>query len=347
MGEVVKNKEDLCIWYDNHHTLYKAYAECVKTLLENLLKQNKLPYHSITCRVKDRDSFLAKFERKGYSQIEEITDVAGVRIIAHTTSDEFAISELIKREFKYDNAQSGDKADGLKDDQVGYLSIHFIAELNATRSRLGEYSAYKGLKCEIQVRTLLQHAWAEIEHDRNYKFGGVLPKDIRRRFYLVAGALELMDAEFERLSKEIDTYGQQVAKDTQAGNLNIPIDSTSLTEYMQMRFPTLSPGNWDAKTERMIIGELADIGITTLSQLDSIISPQIATSITNRHSNRDSSYIGTLRDVMILHNVDDYFLTAHKDHWNAVPRSQIEFWVQNGVNINPYYDRFKLILETD
>lgn len=345
MGEVVKNKDDLCTWYDNHHTLYKAYAECVKTLLESLLKQNKLPYHSITCRVKDRDSFLAKFERKGYSQIEEITDVAGVRIIAHTTSDELAISELIRREFKYDNSQSGDKADGLKDDQVGYLSIHFIAELNATRSRLGEYSAYKGLKCEIQVRTLLQHAWAEIEHDRNYKFGGVLPKDIRRRFYLVAGALELMDAEFERLSKEIDTYGQQVAKAAQAGNLNIPIDSTSLTEYMQMRFPTLTPGKWDANSERVIIGELNDMGITTLSQLDSIISPQIDTYITNRLPNRRYSYIGTLRDAMILHDADDYFQKAHKDHWKTVPRYLVDFWIQNGVNIDPFYDRIRPVPE--
>lgn len=345
MNEITNTAIDLGAWYDNHHTLYKAYAECIKSLLENLLKQNNLPYHSITCRVKDRASFLAKFDRKGYSKLEEITDMAGIRVIAHTTSDELAISELIKREFIYDNSQSGDKADGLKDDQVGYLSIHFIAELNAIRSQLGEYSAYKGLKCEIQVRTLLQHAWAEIEHDRNYKFGGVLPKDIRRRFYLVAGALELMDAEFERLSKEIDAYGQQVAKATQAGNLNIPIDSTSLTEYMQVKFPTLDPGVWDAESEKLIIEELADMGITTLSQLDSSISPQIAKSIEENMQNEKRSYMGMLRDIMILHDVNTYFQKAHKDHWSAVSRSQIDFWTRNGINVNPYYDRFKLILE--
>lgn len=345
MKENTNNSIDFGAWYDTHHTLYKAYAECIQTLLENLLKQNNLPYHSITCRVKDRASFLAKFDRKGYSTLEEITDMAGIRVIAHTTSDELAISELIKQEFIYDNSQSGDKADGLKDDQVGYLSIHYIAELNNARSQLGEYSAYKGLKCEIQIRTLLQHAWAEIEHDRNYKFGGVLPKDIRRRFYLVAGALELMDAEFERLSKEIDAYGQQVARDTQAGNLNIPIDSTSLTEYMQVRFPTIDPGVWDAEAEKMIIGELADMEIATLSQLDSTISPQIAKSIEERMQIDNRSYMGVLRDIMIFHNVDTYFQKAHKDRWSAISRSQIDFWTKNGININPYYDRFKLILE--
>lgn len=345
MNEIASTTTDLSTWYDNHHTLYKAYAECVKSILENLLKQNNLSYHSITCRVKDRDSFLAKFDRKGYSQLEDITDLAGIRIIAHTTSDELAISDLVKREFVYDNSQSGDKADGLKDDQVGYLSIHYIAELNAVRSQLGEYCAYKGLKCEIQIRTLLQHAWAEIEHDRNYKFGGVLPKDIRRRFYLVAGALELMDAEFERLSKEIDAYGKKVADDAQAGNLEIHIDSTSLTEYMQMKFPMIKPGKWDAENEKMVIEELADMGITMLTQLDAAISPQIFTAINEKLQTGKHSYIGILRDVMILHDADTYFQKAHKDHWGAVSTSQIGFWTQNCVNIKPYYDRFKMFIE--
>lgn len=38
---------------------------------------------------------------------------------------------------------------------------------------------YEGLYCEVQIRSLLQHAWAEIEHDRNYKFSGILPKELR------------------------------------------------------------------------------------------------------------------------------------------------------------------------
>ena len=345
MDETTNTTRDFDKWYENHHTLYKAYAECIKTLLEKLLNQSNLPYHSITCRLKDRASFLAKFDRKGYSSIEDVTDIAGIRIIAHTTSDELAISELIKREFIYDVSQSGDKADGLNDDQVGYLSIHFIAELNSERSHLGEYSAYKGLKCEIQVRTLLQHAWAEIEHDRNYKFGGVLPKDIRRRFYLVAGVLELMDAEFERLSKEIDTYGQQVTEDAQLGKLNIPIDSTSLTGYMQVKFPMLEPGVWDAEAEKTVISELADMGITSLSQLDAILSPKITSAIEERIQAEKRSYMGVLRDIMILHDVDTYFQKAHKNHWSAISKSHLAFWAKNGINTNPYYDLFKLILE--
>lgn len=343
MQGIVNDKSELGLWYDRHQALYKAYAECIKVLLEKLLVQHNLPYHSITCRVKERESFLAKFDRKGYKQLEDITDIAGIRIIAHTTSDELAIAELVKKEFKYDDVQSVDKAEELRDNQVGYLSIHFIAELNDVRSQLGEYSAYKGLKCEIQIRTLLQHAWAEIEHDRNYKFGGVLPKDIRRRFYLVAGVLEVMDAEFERLSKEIDDYGQQVAKDAQEGNLNIPIDSTSLTEYMQVKFPDLDPGVWDARTEKLAISELNCMGITTLAQLDALLSPRMDVIVQARDSSR--TYIGILRDIMILQDADKYFKEAHNDHWSAVSTAQIAFWTKNGVNIDPYRNRFKLIID--
>lgn len=77
-------------------------------------------------------------------------------------------------EFSIDEGNSGNKADMLETDKVGYLSVHYFLKLNNKRLALSEYKGYKGLKCEVQVRTLLQHAWAEIEHDRNYKFAGVM-----------------------------------------------------------------------------------------------------------------------------------------------------------------------------
>ncbi len=53
-------KEDAASWYDSHHQLYGGYAQCIRTLLETLIKGCGLPYHSITCRTKERQSFLKK-----------------------------------------------------------------------------------------------------------------------------------------------------------------------------------------------------------------------------------------------------------------------------------------------
>ena len=105
-------------------------------------------------------------------------------------------------------------------------------QLSERRLGLAECKKYRDLRCEVQVRTLLQHAWAEIEHDRNYKFSGVLPHEIRRRFYLVAGVLEMMDREFDRLSGDIDEYVERMENEVSAGNYNLSIDSKSVEQYM-------------------------------------------------------------------------------------------------------------------
>ena len=64
------------------------------------------------------------------------------------------------------------------------------------RMVLRENKAFEGLKCEIQIRSVLQHAWAEIEHDLGYKSELTIPKEVRRSFSRLAGLLELGDKEF-------------------------------------------------------------------------------------------------------------------------------------------------------
>jgi putative GTP pyrophosphokinase len=103
----------------------------------------------------------------------------------------------------------------------------------------------------------LQHAWAEIEHDRNYKFSGILPKGIQRRFNLLAGTLELVDNEFEQISEEIEKYSQEVSAKTKIGELNIPINSTSLTQYMTEKFEAVPlVGKTFADLSSQVIEEL-------------------------------------------------------------------------------------------
>ncbi len=322
-------KEDVASWYDSHHQLYGSYAECIRTLLETLIKGRDLPYHSITCRTKERQSFLKKWELKSYASCELITDFAGIRVIAYTTADVKRICDLIVDEFQCDRKNSVDKGREMQENQVGYLSVHYVVSLNQSREDLGEYTPYKGLKCEIQVRTLLQHAWAEIEHDRNYKFGGILPKDIRRRFYLVAGTLELMDQEFQNLSDAIDDYAQQVNQDTQQGNLDIPIDSISLAEFMRQKFPDLIALVGDNPD---VIEELHDMGICTLSQLDELLSPKIVEDILCSDSH--TTDVGLLRDVMILQDYKRYFETAWNRHWGCTDPESIRRWKSCGVDID-------------
>jgi hypothetical protein len=89
------------------------------------------------------------------------------------------------------------------------------------------------LKFEIQVRSILQHAWAEIEHDLEYKSREAVPRQIRRRFARLSGLLELADAEFVRLRNEIESYQQELPSEIETAPATVLIDRDSLTALIR------------------------------------------------------------------------------------------------------------------
>ena len=318
-------------WYDQNRDQYAGLAATLEKLMETLLKEAQIPYHSVTGRVKERESFLQKFDRKPYEDPGEIMDLAGLRVITHTTAEVARVCELIEREFSVDQENSGNKAEDMGIDKVGYLSVHYIVTLNPARAGLSEYRRFRGLRCEIQVRSLLQHAWAEIEHDRGYKFAGVLPKEIQRRFYLVAGTLELMDQEFCALAREIDHYRDYVKEQASRGRLqDIAVDSTSLLQFLDGLFKDFQPEELERtfkSNSDIIIEELSLFGVKTLQQVEDLLSvrkPQDwLFSI---------SYLGILRDAMILKDPEKYFQLAWNENW-SVRQRDFDIWEKIGVDM--------------
>lgn len=333
-------------WYDKNVKTYRDYAQRVHSLLESLLEGEDFSCQSISFRIKERNSFLKKCRDKEYTSTEQVMDMAGHRIIAYTVGDVEKICALIEQEFSIDEKNSVNKAAQLKSDQIGYLSVHYIVTLPDDRVKLKEYRAYKGLKCEIQVRTLLQHTWAEFEHDRGYKFVGKLPQKIERRLYLLAGMLEMADLEFQDLSNEIEAYGQQVAKDTKQGKLDIPIDSISLLEYMREKvsWPDCER-NWDDCSSE-IVAELHDMGIDTLAKLEEITSSEFLTKEYEEYKYA-SNYIGFLRYAMILHDVETYFSKAWNGHWQMTDSSLVPFIESCGINIRDYLENYGIEIEEE
>lgn len=325
-------KAELQKWYDQNKDRYSDLKTTLEKLIETLLQENLIPYHSVNGRVKERDSFLQKFGRKPYTAPEQVMDFAGLRIITYTTAEVTQVCEMIEREFSVDRENSGNKAADMGVDKVGYLSVHYIVEIASNRAQLCEYARFGGLRCEIQVRSLLQHAWAEIEHDRSYKFAGVLPKEIQRKFYLVAGALELMDQEFCALSQEIDRYGAHVKEQAAQGQLEgIAIDSTSLLQFLNDFFSecdTRMLAEYFQLNSGVVIDELSSFGIKTLQQLKSLLSQKKP----EEWLAAEPSYIGILRDAMILKNPQVYFESAWQEHWSILP-SDFEDWRKLGVNM--------------
>jgi putative GTP pyrophosphokinase len=203
-------KKDIIIDFKDKEELYDSFRERIVNLLEDLLSNSKIVIHQIDSRTKSFDSISKKIQKKDkYGNLNEITDIVGIRIITYLESEVDIIDELIRKEFDIDDENSIDKRI-LQTNEFGYRSLHIVAKLENSRLKLTEYRRYKSLKFEIQIRSILQHAWAEIEHDLGYKGKSAIPQSSIRTFNRMAALLESADIEFDRLKKELTKYENEV-----------------------------------------------------------------------------------------------------------------------------------------
>ena len=257
-----------------------------ESLVRRLLSVKEYHVHSVTSRLKERCKVEEKLKRGGkeYQRLSDITDVAGVRIITHFDDEVDRIGTLVEAEFDIDRNRSVDKRQLLDADRFGYLSLHYISGFNEQRLRLTENARYGGLWCEVQIRSILQHAWAEIEHDLGYKPGSTVPRPIRRRFSRLAGLLEIGDQEFRGIRDELKGYEARVPEEVRTRPSQVEIDDLSLRAFVHSNGPFFQLVKAMAETYGLHIvpttGDLKDyatqlrsVGLTTIDELnDAVIS---------------------------------------------------------------------------
>ncbi|MFA4824348.1 MAG: hypothetical protein WC593_04240 [Methanoregula sp.] len=214
--------------------LYDAFTKKTETIIKELLNEEHFSIHEISSRTKEIDSFSDKVkkEEKFYDKLSDVTDLSGVRIICYFSDDVDKAAAIIRENFKVNYEKSIDKRKLLEPDQFGYLSLHYIVEFSDERLILPECKKYKELMCEIQIRSILQHAWAEIEHDFGYKSSIGIPKEIRRQFSRQAGLLELADEQFVAIKNDIRDYTNSVKSVIERTYANILIDDISMKTYL-------------------------------------------------------------------------------------------------------------------
>src|ERR1035437_9846888 len=186
---------------------YKDFAGVVARIIEECSKKRKIKIHSIQYRAKEPESFGRKAaipsevdptKPKYLKPLEQIVDLAGIRVITHFPGTLAEIDRLLKEEFEV--VERSDKGEELiEEDRFGYQSIHYLLRIKHDRSCLAEYERFGKATAEVQVRTILQHAWAEIEHDIQYRSSVTIPTEIHRRFMAIAGMLEICDREFQAI----------------------------------------------------------------------------------------------------------------------------------------------------
>ena len=212
-------------------------GEIVHGILEGIAKDSHIPYFSIQHRVKEEKSLIGKLIRADgwYHSFYELMDILGARVICYFSDHVDVIGKAIEEAFVIDEENSSDKRKLIRSDSFGYLSLHYICSLPKDKGYPEELT---NLKFEIQVRTILQHAWSDMEHDIGYKSEFGVPREFFRGFARIAGLLELADDEFVRLRDGMKDYSASVRKsieDNTAGD--IALNVVSINEFVNRNVP--------------------------------------------------------------------------------------------------------------
>lgn len=212
---------------------YIDFSEKLKQLITSILKSKDINPHQITMRVKDYESLKKKIENKDgkYKNLIEITDIIGIRIITYFEDEVDKISEIISREFEIDIENSIDKRK-IDIDKFGYKSLHYVINLSKSRNKLIEYQMFKNFKAEVQIRSILQHSWAEIEHDLGYKSQSSIPDFAKRNFYRISALLEVADVEFVNLKNLLGNYKEEIKTQILSNPNSLKIDQDTLIEFI-------------------------------------------------------------------------------------------------------------------
>jgi len=244
------------------------------TEVEYILKKKVSAAHIETSflgsRAKTLNSFLEKLNRKNYTDpFNQLDDLAGVRVVCLYSSDISNVIDIIRNEFEI--VQEIDKREELEANKFGYTGNHFIVRLGTNYSG-ARYDDLRALRCEIQVRTVVQDAWSIIQHHMVYKKESQVPSNLIRKLNGLAGLFETVDDQFEFIRMQRDIYldSVRVSKSAPSDFLENELNYDSLVEFMQWRYDEVLD-----EDEREMVSTLLDvlneIGILKLKEIELLL----------------------------------------------------------------------------
>ncbi len=253
-------------------------AQLATEFVGEALSDRDYGVHLVEGRAKSVDSLRVKLLLKNYSDpAVQVTDQIGVRVITYYGSKVDPIASRLRAYLTVDVKNSLDKRENMRNEgRFGYRSVHIVGTPSRNSLRDGRWARLRGQTIEVQVRSLLDHVWAEIEHELSYKSGIRHEVAFKRRFSAMAGMLELLEGEFLQLRAQLDEL-TDMHRDTysQRRERTVPLDAARLTALLEVLWPD-APG-W-RRRERVgaplpvsaatCTQALTAIGVTTARELE-------------------------------------------------------------------------------
>lgn len=214
-------KKEFREFYISEGSSINAAEKAFRNLVGLLLKEQEFPEPKVLSRVKDRNECIRKFDGKYRNVLEmsgekyrirdHISDLVGVRVVCIYESDIEKVSAILRKEFEL--IDETDKSKELEStiSSFGYKGLHLDLKLNTKRRKLPEYEKYIDFQFEVQIRSIVQDAWSEVDHKLKYK--KQTPNHLSRRIAGLAALFEIADREFETI-RDLSTKLEEEAKDT-------------------------------------------------------------------------------------------------------------------------------------
>ena len=230
--------------------LYEEYAARIRNLIQDLVEVEGVEFYAIQGWAEPPAELLrilSTLEEKDLAGVDLVT----VRVLLRFPEDVLKIEELVKSEFQIDDTRSVPSS-GLEDPyRFGYPAVVYILALSESRSRLREWAKYKDLSFRLELRTMLQEAWATIFPKVNQTVGTLSEKKLTRELVLLAALLEKADQGFLTLRNEIKDEALLVPPSNQlGGRKQQAVDAEKLFTdeelYGLFRDDTSLLGRWNA-----------------------------------------------------------------------------------------------------
>lgn len=191
--------------------LYRGGIKEISTKLEILDEEFKTkfsynPIHHVESRLKSMPSIVKKIKSKGLevtidSITDNITDIAGIRVICNYIDDIYRVAEMLTAQ---DDVKLLRVRDYIKNPkEAGYRSLHLIVEIPVFLS-----TGPVPVPVEIQIRTIAMDFWASLEHKLRYKTGNSVDDDLRERLKKCADEISALDTEMQDIHTTINSRNQ-------------------------------------------------------------------------------------------------------------------------------------------
>ncbi|MBF0628578.1 MAG: hypothetical protein HQL91_10220 [Magnetococcales bacterium] len=229
--------DKILLQYDQQKKTYQDFLDRTLTLIQEFIVPDGPKIHSIVGRIKEKESLADKLEhpREPYGKLNDVPDIAGIRIITYFEEEVQVISEIIRREFNVFASPEQSRVQQNDPHRFGYHSTNFQVGLLDNRLELIEYRRFRGFLVELQIRSVLQHAWLEINKHLGFQTREHCPPNKQREYARVTALFELADLELN----QIKPFAHQPRKPTRAELGLEPGDA--LPPLPELAFESLAP----------------------------------------------------------------------------------------------------------